>query len=156
MDSAAAEARIAELENKLRFPGYGEKQLKEALAIEAREKLAAENRMEAAIRAREAEKVRMQQIQNEIIGWVKSGKLLIEVEGKKIPSIREVGIPCPKCKKAIPDSISWLLSWHEQISYAGGDGIILQRAGGMFSHMGFQCRHCGDHVTVRGQYQVLG
>ncbi len=155
MDAAAAEARIADLENKLRFPGYGEKQLKEALAIEAREKLAAENRMEAAIRAREAEKERMQQIQNEIITWVKSGKLLIECEGKKISSIKEVGIPCPGCKKTVPDSISWLLAWHEQISYAGGDGIILQRGGGIFSHLGLQCRHCGEHVTIRAQYQVL-
>jgi hypothetical protein len=155
MDSAAAEQRIADLESRLKYAGYNDRARAQMIEIEAKEGLQAEKRAEAAIRAREAEKERMQLIQNEIITWVKSGKLVIECEGKKISSIKEVGIPCPGCKKTVPDSISWLLAWHEQIQYAGGDGIILQRGGGIFSHLGLQCRHCGEHVTIRAQYQVL-
>ena len=156
MDSAAAEARIADLENKLRFPGYGEKQLKEALAIEAREKLQAQNRLDAAKREKEYAIERGLRINSEIVSMVKTGRLRLEVEGRRVSGIKEPVIFCGYCKKPLHESTGLLLSAHEQIGICGpNDGIMLQKAGALFWHTGFTCQNCGQHNTVRMQYVLL-
>ncbi|WP_343089232.1 hypothetical protein [Methanocalculus natronophilus] len=152
---STAEARIEELENRLRFPGHTAEQLKIVLANEARDRLQAERRIEDNERARLGAIEKVKRTQNEIISWVKSGRLRIEVEGKRIASIKEPAIPCSRCKKPIPETISLLLSLHERLSYCGNDGILMMRAGALFWDSGYACQHCGDHNRVKIQIVLI-
>lgn len=150
------EARIAELENRLKYAGYNDRARAQMIEIEAKEGLLAEKRAESIKREKEYAIERGLRINSEIVSMVKTGRLRLEVEGRRVSGIKEPVVSCGFCKKPLHESTGLLLSAHEQIGICGpNDGIMLQKAGAVFWHTGFTCQNCGQHNTVRMQYVLL-